>query len=84
MRRYFFASLSALGAIGWVNFVSAQAPGVVSSPPGAASQGQVVSTPLPYGAASANNNNNANAFVTPPGSTAAAKVSPPRGGDGVR
>jgi hypothetical protein len=84
MRRCLVASWGALSAIGWVSLALAQAPQAASSPPGPASQGQVVSTPLPFGAATANNNNNSNAFTTPPGSTKAPKVSPPRVSDGAK
>lgn len=88
MHRCLAAGIGALVAIGWVSFALAQPPGAPNAAPGAASQGQVVSTPLPFGAASANNNNNSNAFATPPGSPTAASGTPendpPRAGDGAK
>jgi hypothetical protein len=66
---------AAMLAVGWVSVAAAQGP---TAPPGAASQGQIINTPLPFGAASAFTNNNSNAFMTAPGSTVAVTGQPPR------
>jgi hypothetical protein len=64
MRGILLASVATLAATGWDGLAAAQSPG-------AASQGQIINTPLPFGAAGANENNNYQAAMTPPGTTAA-------------